>query len=235
MYFKVHEEATSMFDTLLELPLFQGLSLEDFHAIITKVKLEFNSYKAKEKIIKSGDSCNKLHFLLKGEMQMSTTSADGKYVITETMKAPCLIEPQSLFGMNTKFKSSYNAKTRLSTLSISKEYFLSNLLQFEIFRLNYMNIICNKTQNLHSKMWTEETSSLEKRIVRFLLDHFERIEGEKIIKSKMTDMAEVLQCTRLNMSKVLNKLQKEGLADLRRSEFSITDAKKLAEYFKTIK
>ena len=45
----------TMFDTLLQLPLFQGLCHEDFTSILDKVKLHFIKHKAGETIIKSGN------------------------------------------------------------------------------------------------------------------------------------------------------------------------------------
>lgn len=38
----------TMFDTLLQLPLFQGLAQEDFTRILEKVKLHFTKYKPGE-------------------------------------------------------------------------------------------------------------------------------------------------------------------------------------------
>jgi signal-transduction protein with cAMP-binding, CBS, and nucleotidyltransferase domain len=57
----------TMFDTLLQLPLFQGLCHEDFTNILEKVKLHFTRHKAGEPLIKSGEVCDQLLFLLKGK------------------------------------------------------------------------------------------------------------------------------------------------------------------------
>ena len=62
------------------------------------------------------------------------------------MEAPYLLEPQSLFGMNTHYTSAYVAHTEAHTVSISKAFVLSDLFKYEIFRLNYMNIVSNRAQ-----------------------------------------------------------------------------------------
>ena len=54
----------TMFDTLLQLPLFQGLCHEDFTSILDKVKLHFIKHKVGETIIESGSPCKHLCFLL---------------------------------------------------------------------------------------------------------------------------------------------------------------------------
>ena len=54
----------TMFDTLLQLPLFQGLCHEDFTSILDKVKLHFIKHKVGETIIGSGSPGKQLCFLL---------------------------------------------------------------------------------------------------------------------------------------------------------------------------
>ena len=199
----------TMFDTLLQLPLFQGLCHEDFTSILDKVKLLFIKHKAGETMIESGSPCKQLCFLLKGEISIITTAKEDIYTVIEQVEAPYLIEAQSLFGMNTTYKSSYVAKTEAHSVNISKSFVLNELFKYEIFRLNYMNIISNR------------------KINRFFLSHCEKPQGEKIFKVKMDDLARCLDDTRLNISKALNELQDCGLIELHRKEILIPDAQKL--------
>ena len=217
----------TMFDTLLQLPLFQGLCHEDFTSILDKVKLHFIKHKVGETIIESGSSCKQLCFLLKGEVSIVTNSKENIYTVIEQMEAPYLIEPQSLFGMSTHYTSSYIAHTEAHTVSISKAFVLSDLFKYDIFRLNYMNIVSNRAQNLYSRLWEEPAQDLKNKIIRFFLLHCEKTQGEKIFKVKMDDLARYLDDTRLNTSKALNELQDNGVLELRRKEILIPDAVKL--------
>lgn len=218
----------TMFDTLLQLPLFQGLCHEDFTSILDKVKLHFIKHKAGETIIEKNDPCEQLCFLLKGELSIVTTSQNNTYTVIERIEAPYLIEPHSLFGMNTSYVSTYIASTMVHTVSISKAFVLSDLFKYDIFRLNYMNIVSNRAQNFYSRLWEDEPNQdLKDKIIRFIQLHCERLQGEKIIKVKMDDLARCLDDTRLNTSKALNELQDKGLIELRRKEILIPDAQRL--------
>ena len=62
-----------MFDTLLQLPLFQGLAYEDLTSILGKVKLHFTKHKAGEIILEANSPCDRLLFILKGEVAASTS------------------------------------------------------------------------------------------------------------------------------------------------------------------
>lgn len=217
----------TMFDTLLQLPLFQGLAQEDFTNILGKVKLDFTKHKAGEVIVKAGDTCSQLIFVLKGEVSSYTSSADASYSFTEYYQAPYVIEPQSLFGMNTSYVSTHTAQTETHTVSISKAFAMSELFRYDIFRLNYMNIISNRAQSLNNRLWAKTADNLEKRIGNFILTHTERLSGRKILKIKMEELAQVVNDTRMGVSRALNSMQEKGLLELRRGEIMIPDAEKL--------
>ena len=58
----------TMFDTLLQLPLFQGLGQEDLTHILGKVKFHFAKHKDHTLLAQSLTPCRQLLFLLKGEV-----------------------------------------------------------------------------------------------------------------------------------------------------------------------
>ncbi|MBP6065924.1 Crp/Fnr family transcriptional regulator [Bacteroides sp.] len=215
---------STMYDTLLQLPLFQGLCREDFSKILEKVKLHFTKYKAGESILKSGTACDQLIFLLKGEVSSMTTSQDGAFTIIEHAEAPYVIEPHALLGMNINYASSYIARTEVNAIIINKHFVLNALLNYDVFRLNYMNFISNRAQTLHARLWDQVPQDLIDKTARFILVHTEKLRGEKIVKVKMDDLARYLDDTRLNVSKMLNSLQEEGLLMLHRKEIVIKDA-----------
>lgn len=218
----------TMFDTLLQLPLFQGLCHEDFTSILEKVKLHFIKHKAGETMIEKGAPCEQLYFLIKGGMTVVTTSQNDTYTFIEQIDTPYLIEPHSLFGMNTSYTSTYIAHSVCHTVNIDKPFILSDLLGYDIFQINYMNIVSNRAKNSYLRLWEDTTGQdLKDKIRRFILLHCERPQGEKIIKVKMDDLARCLDDTRLNTSKALNELQDEGFIELRRKEILIPDAQRL--------
>lgn len=217
----------TMFDTLLQLPLFQGLAQEDFTRILEKVKLHFTKHKPGEVLLKEGTGCHELIFVLKGEISSSTTSTDGSFSFVEYLPAPYLIEPYAMFGMNTSYTSTYRARTEVHTVSISKAFVIKELFSYDIFRLNYMNIISNRAQMLQNRLWNIPGYSLEARIAYFILSHAERLSGEKVLKIKMEDLAQVVNETRAGVSKALNGMQERGLIELHRGEIVVLKAEEL--------
>lgn len=213
----------TMYETLLHMPLFQGLGTDEITQIIGKVELYFTKHKQGETIIKRGDTCDRLTFLLKGELIMVSRAYDNSFVLKEYINAPMLIEPYSLSGVTTEYVSSYVAETDVNLISIDKVYILTELDKYDVFRLNYRNIICNRAQTLYEKLWQNSNSSLEVKIVDFFFKHCEKPIGRKVLKIKMEDFAILIGETRASVSRCLNNLEKSNLVTLRRGEIEIPD------------
>lgn len=225
---------TTMYDTLLQLPLFQGLCQTDFTNIIGKVKLHFSRHKAGERIVNKGDVCNELIFMLKGEMMSESVNNENTYTYCEFYNAPYVIEPFSLFGMNTRYASSYITQSDVNLVTINKSFVLSELNKYDIFRLNYLNIISNRAQVLYDRLWNITSNDTESKIINFLLSHTEKQAGKKILKTKMDDFARILGDTRLTVSKTLNEMQEKNIIILHRKEIEIPKFERLVPYIKEI-
>ncbi len=218
---------TSMFDTLLQLPLFQGLAKEDFTNIVGKAKFHFTQQRPGEVIVREGTPCEQLYFILKGEISTTTTSSDGLYSFTEYFQAPYLIEPQSLFGIKTNYVGRHVAHTNVNMISIGKSFVTNELFKYEIFRLNYLNMVSSYGQNLSENVWSAVPDCLEERVYHFISSHIRRKQGEKLFKIKMEDLALIVNDTRTNVSRFLNDLQNNGFIELHRGEIFIFDAEEL--------
>lgn len=211
----------TMFDTLLQLPLFQGLSHEDFTSILGKAKLHFIKHRPGETVVSHGDNCDRLIFILKGTLSATTPATDHSYLFTEHFTAPCLLEPYSMFGMHTTFAATYTAVEETDTVCISKRFAMNELLRYEICRLNYLNILCNRAQTLRRRQMTTPTGDVESRIISFIAGLSERPTGRKSLKIRMEEVARICNETRMNVSKTLNSLQNKGLVELHRGEIVV--------------
>lgn len=218
-----------MFDTLLQLPLFQGLSQEDFTNILAKVKLDFTKHKANEILAKAGTPCNRLVFILKGQGTFCTSYTDVSYTVSECFAAPYVIEPHSLFGLSTDYVATYHATDEVHAVTLSKQALLDELFNYEICRLNYMNIISHRAQAMQRRFWSMAPLPTEKRIAHFILTHVERPIGEKSVKIKMEVLAQLINETRMTVSRALNNMQSKELLELHRGEIVVPEAALLAE------
>ena len=222
---------TTMYDNLLLLPLFQGLSKNDLTTIIEKVKFHFLQYKEGEIFIHQGESCQQLCFLLSGQITIETADPKHAFSLSEVMEGPYIIEPQSLFGMQPNYTATYRAATPVSVLTIDKHFIFSELNNYEIFQLNYLNILSSRCQVAYQKLWDTHIGSLPEKFINFLALRCQKQEGEKILQITMEDLSHLINETRINLSRLLNELQDQGLVQLKRKEIHIPRFENLIPYF----
>lgn len=218
-----------MYDTLLQLPLFQGLCKDDFTSILEKVKFHFRNYNTNEVIVEQGDVCNRLIFLLDGEIASSIADQSHDFRLSEAFRPPFVIEPYSLFGLQTRYIATYRAKSPVKVLSIDKSFVLADLNKYEIFRLNFLNMLSVKVQTIGQKLWSSHIGTLEEKFVNFLLLRCTNPKGEKVLYIGMEELAYLINETRINVSRLLNDLQRRELVQLKRKEIFIPALERLAE------
>lgn len=221
-----------MYENLLCLPYFQGMSKDDITAILDKVKLEFTNYGDKETIRGQGAECDKFIMLIKGTITATATAPDGSYTVEEEHTAPYAIEPYSMFGYTTAYTRKYSSCGASTTLSVEKNYFFSEFFKQSIFTLNLLNLISRRSQRLANAVWNYTPESITGRIVAFIATRCETTSGSKRVNIKMERLAEILCETRLNVSRALNYLQGKGLVVLNRKEIYIPEFEKLLPYIK---
>lgn len=158
---------------------------------------------------------------------MVTEADDHGYSIEEDISAPEIFQAETIFGLNQRFTHTYIAKTDCSIMRLEKQEILKLSGLFQIFRINFINLISAQSQKLSRRLLRVPPKSLEERIIRFFEFHCLRLGGEKIIRVKMKRIAEEVNDSRLDVSRALNHLQDEGLLQLHRERITIPALEKL--------
>lgn len=218
-----------MYENLLRLPYFQGMSKDEITSILDKVAFDFQKLADGETICELGERCDKFVILTNGEAMSRVDAPDGTYSLTEDICAPYAIEPYSLFGQDTTFKRQYTAKGECTILVIDKQYLFSEFTKYEIFTINLLNLISRRAQMQSYTIWNYTPRSIKGRIVQFIGMRCNSINGRKSVQIKMERLASILCETRLNVSKALNELQDAGYIELHRKEIVVPSLRRLIE------
>jgi len=220
----------TMYDNFLQLPFFQGICKNDLTRIIEKVKLHFRDFRQGAIIAEQNTPCEHLTFLLKGEIGLERTDEGSNYTLSETLTAPDVFEPQSIFGMHTTYQATYKAQTDVKIMSIEKGYILKELNKHEIFRLNFLNYLSIHCQTYNQKLWNNYIGTIEDKLVQFFLQRCRRPYGSKHLKITMEVLASLIDETRINVSRLLNELQQNDLVVLKRKGIFIPELTYLTDY-----
>ena len=74
-----------IYDILSKLPLFQGMSSEELHEVVTKLKFSFLTLRNRQCLVDKGHNSRGLLFLIDGELEKLSVSSDGAYTVTERL------------------------------------------------------------------------------------------------------------------------------------------------------
>ena len=216
-----------IFEKLLMLPLFQGMSSTDLTSVAGKTKFAFHRVAKGKKVVSEGDQCQNLFFLLEGSLQVTSWADDNSYSMVEEMTAPDVIQPERIFGLTQRYTKTFTALTECRLIGISKAEVLRLSEEHMIFQLNLLNIISTQSQRITHQPWRVRPQGIRNKIIRFVETHSMRPAGEKTLYIKMGTLATLIAESRLNVSKELNAMHQEGLINITRGIIHIPALEKL--------
>ncbi|WP_044111288.1 Crp/Fnr family transcriptional regulator [Xylanibacter brevis] len=216
-----------IYDQLLQFPLFQGMSRAELLQLAGNTKFGFQKQPPRKTIIREGDTCSQLLFLISGKLEFERQSDDHTYMVTEQVHAPWLVQPEVLFGAQPQYLYTVNTLTEAHFILLSKDEVLRLLDDFLIFRLNMLNLLSTQSQRRAHLPWRRAPKSLRERIVRFMLDHCTYPAGQKEFHILMRHLAQEVGDSRLDVSRELNAMQNEGLLQLARGRIIIPSLERL--------
>ena len=210
-----------IYDRLLQFSLFQGMSHADLMEVVTHTKLGFSKVAAGKRIVKAGDACTHLIFMVSGTLQCETESDDHQCRVVETIKAPYVIQPEHIFGISQRHTSSFKAESDCHLITIDKQEVLLLMETQLVFRLNLANLMTTEAQRLRHHLWRPAPKTLRERLVRYFFVHTLYPAGPKTFHVLMQQIADQLNDSRLDISRALNALQADGLITLHRGRIEI--------------
>lgn len=200
------------YEKLLQLPLFIGMSKSELTELVGYIRLGFDKRQAGTTIAKEHDPCQALIFLQSGTMTVEKQADDHSYTTRERIQAPHLIEPERLFGLYPHYSRTYTALTDCHLITIGKADTMAICQNHILCHLNLLSQISMTAQRLQANLWHPSATTTESRMVRFLSERMTTQKGTKTVLIKMQTLATNIRESRLNVSRVLARWNKEGRA-----------------------
>lgn len=218
------QDLSTRYALLTRLPLLQGISSTDLLGWEDALRLDVDEFPASNlPLIRQGDNCSQLIYLVEGELHREHRSSEGLYATSSVLRAPAIIEVDRLFGLNPTYAHTYRAKTEVKMLGIRKSLIGSHLMKSEVFRLNLLNTLSAIAQKRAAALLPCQSNNVGERLKHFVGTLFQDCEGEVEVRIKMTELARYMGDSRLIVSRLLNRLNEEGSILLGREHFAIKD------------
>ena len=212
-----------MYDLMLELPIFQGLSHEQLTTILEKVPFHFKKYKSNEYLIHSGESCDQIVFLLSGRVRVVTPAFRDTIIIAEDYEAPHTISFYNLFGRDTTTRSSIYAQGAVGVMSLDKENFLRMISSNQLMLINVLNILSSHAQMQHMVLDAIGISDPTQRIGMFMLAYTSQRAKNVIVDAEVRDWCTMLRMERQDFDSAVKILAEAHFIENHEGKLKLID------------
>lgn len=201
----------SMFQTLVKIPLFSGVSQERMAEVIEKAKFHFLKYTPDNDIALAGQNITHLNFIIGGSVRLSIQGIDQGFCIESSLTAPDVIAPDFLFGRHTEYPCTAAAIDTVSILSVSKTDYLDMLQRDRIFQLNYLNTLSMNAQKSVLGVQSLTSGSFEERIAFWVVAMTQSRATDIVLRCRQRDLCRIFGVQRSAMIAALDDMHRRGL------------------------
>lgn len=219
----------SMYETLLGLPLFAGVSHQKISEIVGKYPFHFLKYNDGEEIVHRGQPCTHLTSVIAGSVTTEMQSPDGKFRATQVLTAPDTIAPEFLFGRTTHSPLTVTANGPTGIIQISKPDFLHILNSDNIFLFNYLNMLSMQAQLGIDGVMTLTTGSIKKRIAHWILALTQPGSTGIVLQCRQHDLSAVFGVQNQPLTEALEELASNEIIVYNSREIKVTQRRRLVE------
>lgn len=203
----------SMYDILLDLPLFKGVGRETLSEMVTTTPLHFLKYDAGQIIVNAGDPCDHIKFIIGGSVRSSITNNDGKFTVSQNLSAPDVIAPDYLFGRSTHYPCTVTANDSAAILQIDKKEYLRILNSDKVFLLNFLNILSMNAQKGVDGILALTSGTLDERLAYWILALTQKSGGDITLTCKTRDLYLLFGVQRSSFMTTLDSMKERGYID----------------------
>ena len=219
----------SMYEILMELPLFKGVSFDRLSEIIGHTRFHFLKYNDGEPVVTADTPCTHLKFVISGAVRLTTVNADGRMRVCQTLQSPDVIAPDFLFGRFTHYPCSGTAIGKTGILQITKMDYLKILHSDDVFMLNFLNTLSINAQKSVIGVLALTNGSLEERIAFWIAALTQRGSKEITLQCKQRDFYSLFGVQRSSFMATLDSMRERGLVEYDQRELRFPSRPALVE------
>lgn len=210
-----------MYETLLGLPLFAGVSRQKMSEVVGKNKFHFLKYAPGEQIVRAGELCTHMKSVIAGAVRVTVESDGERFRVSQTLSAPDMIAPDFFFGKTIRYPASVQAIDNVGILQIDKNDFLNIINSDSVFLFNYLNILSMNAQLSVDGVLALTSGSLEKRIAYWIVALTQSNGSDIVLQCRQRDMYTVFGVPRQSLVSALDNLKNAGIIDYSNQEIHV--------------
>lgn len=201
----------SMYEQIMDLVLFKGISREQVSQLVEKNCVVFESFRAGESIVTFGQEQTRVLFIVSGNARMTTASPERRIAISQTISSGAVIGADALFGWEITASATIDALTDLSALVFDKEQYVRLLKADDIYLLNYLNYLALNMHNARRSVRTFPADNVAGLLGRWLMTATHQNGTNIMAHATIADLSELTGIPEERVGEELEQLQADGL------------------------
>ena len=222
----------SMYQQLMQLPLFQGVSTDKITALVEKLPFHFLKFRNGEQVFVAGDPCTHLKFIVSGRVRLSMMCDHLRVSFHQTLSTPHVLAAECLFGRETVYPFTAVAEGPCGILQLLKSDYVKMVNSDKVFLFNILNYLSSGSQRVVGSVMSIRDGSVAERL-RLLVDSLAVTGATDIIMNyKQKDLCSLLGTQRTTLVASLDRLQEDGIIEYDSNELRVLDVRGLLEWNK---
>ena len=221
-----------MYQQLMQLPLFQGVSTDKITSLVEKLPFHFLKFRNGEQILAAGDPCTHLKFIVSGRVRVSVPFDHLRVTLSQTLASPHVLAAEYLFGRETVYPFSAVADGPCGILQLIKGDYIRMVNSDKVFLFNILNYLSSGSQRGISSVLSVKDGSVVERLAT-LVDGL-TVPGatDIVLNYKQKDLCTLLGTQRTTLVVTLDRLQEQDILEYDSNELRLLDLRGLLEWNK---
>ena len=216
-----------MYENLMTLPLFKGVSYNRVSEIVGKTRLGFLKYLPGEILLRAGEPCTGIKFIISGSVRLTIRNIADRFRVMQTLSAPAVISPDFLFGRDTLYPADGVAIDTVSVMPIAKSDFIALLREDDIILFNYLNILSTNAQKAIDGVLALTSGSLEERIAFWIIALTQLGSTDIVLQARQRDLYALFGVQRTSFVAALDSLRERGIITYTSNEIHVLSRRDL--------
>ncbi len=218
----------SNLDLIRRVPLFSMLTADQARAVADGVVKR--RYRRGELVVEQGKKSNALFILLNGRARVLTADSRGREVILAVLQSGDYVGEMSLID-NQPHSATVRCEVQTDMLILGRTEFARCLPENSSLSYAIMRGLVHRLRSADRQIESLALLDVYGRVARTLLDMAEPVDGQRIIRSKVSrqDMAKVVGASREMVSRVMKDLEERGVIETMENGFVVIKEKLPAE------
>lgn len=220
---------TTIYETILSLPVFKGVSFERISEVAGSSRLAFEKYTPGQVVIEAKDVCESMKFIIDGSVRVTITNSNGRFAVSQTLRAPSSMGARFLFGKKTIYPGSAVALENTSIMEMNKNDFVRLLHLDDVFLFNYLNELATYSQQGVHGVMSFTSGTLEERLAFWILSLTQRDGQDICLTCKQRDLYSVFGVQRSSFLHTMEEMTRRGYIDYEPGNVRVISRRKLKE------